>query len=67
MTPSDLYCMAMESDVAGDHMHEICRALGTPYPPRVDDFTELTISPKSSPALVSPAFQKENHHGIYRN
>lgn len=42
MTPSDLYNMAMSDNTAGDHMHELCRLLGTPYPPRVDDFTELT-------------------------
>ena len=42
MTPSDLFCMAMSDNTAGDHMHELCRLLGTPYPPRVDDFTELT-------------------------
>ena len=41
MTPSDLYAMAMESDTADEHMGAICAALGTPYPPSVDDYTEL--------------------------
>ena len=41
MTPSDLYAMCMESDTADEHMGAICAALGTPYPPSVDDYTEL--------------------------
>jgi hypothetical protein len=41
MTPADLYYMAMESNTAGNLMHELCRALNTPYPPRPDDYTEI--------------------------
>jgi hypothetical protein len=41
VTPADLYAMAMESNTAGDLMHEICAALGTPYPPQADDHTEI--------------------------
>ena len=33
--------MCMESDTADEHMGAICAALGTPYPPSVDDYTEL--------------------------
>jgi len=43
MTPADLYCIAMESNTAGDLMHELCRMLNTPYPPRPDDYTELCV------------------------
>ena len=45
ITPSDLYAMAMESDTAGDFMSDICLALGIPYPPNVDDYTEIEIKP----------------------
>jgi hypothetical protein len=42
LTPSALYAMGMESNTAGDLMHELCKALGTDYPPRADDYAELT-------------------------
>ena len=42
LTPSALYCLAMQCDLAGDLMHELCKALGTPYPPKPNDFTVLT-------------------------
>lgn len=41
MTPANLYNMAMESNTAGDLMHELCKLLGTPYPPAPDDYTEI--------------------------
>ena len=41
MTPSDLYCIAMESDTAHRLMPEICKMLATPYPPKLDDVTPI--------------------------
>ena len=37
MTHSDLFAMAMESNIAYRNMEIICKALGVPYPPRADD------------------------------
>jgi hypothetical protein len=59
VTPADLYAMAMESNTAGDLMHEICAALGTPYPPQADDHTEIQPVfnfPMGSQPPVSAAF-----------
>jgi len=41
MTHSDLFCMAMESNIAYKNMEIICKALGVPYPPRADDKTVI--------------------------
>jgi len=59
MTVSDLYAMAMESNTAGDLMHELCAALHVPYPPQADDHTEI------QPVFVftgTPAPQTLAHH-----
>lgn len=41
MTRNDLYCMAMESNTAGDNMRELCAALGEDYPPQPGDMTPI--------------------------
>ena len=42
MTVSDLYCMAMESSTAYQHMERLCALLGVAFPPEQDDTTEVT-------------------------
>jgi len=59
MTESDLYCMAMESDIAHKHMRELCARLGYPFPPRLNppDTTKRDALPdpfeKGTPAPVN--------------
>lgn len=41
MTPSDLYCIAMESKKAYELMPQICKMLATTYPPKLGDTTPI--------------------------
>lgn len=41
MTPSDLYCIAMESKTAYELMPEICKMLATEYPPKLGDVAPI--------------------------
>lgn len=43
MTPSDLYCIAMESKKAYELMPEICKLLDTPYPPKLGDVEQIEV------------------------
>lgn len=44
MTPSDLYSMGMESQTAYEQMKALCSLLGTPFPPKATDHTQLTFN-----------------------
>jgi hypothetical protein len=41
MTPSDLYCMAMESAKSYELMPQLCKLLDTAYPPKLGDVTPI--------------------------
>jgi hypothetical protein len=56
MTNSDLFCMAMESNVAYKHIEFLCIALGVPYPPKADDKTEIDLT-KGLQTPVSSEFK----------
>lgn len=53
MTPSDLYCIAMESPKAYELMPQLCKLLDTPYPTKlggiepIEGVTQLTLLIKS--------------------
>jgi hypothetical protein len=54
MTPSDLYSMGMESQTAYEQMKALCSLLGTPFPPKATDHTQLT-------------FNTQGKHNVNRN
>ncbi len=56
MTHSDLFAMAMESNIAYKNMQIICKALGVPYPPKADDKTVIDLTKGLQPP-VSAAFK----------
>lgn len=39
ITESDLYSMTMESETAYKHAQELCKALGYPFPPKLEPRT----------------------------
>ena len=56
MTPANLYAMAMESNTAGDLMHELCKLLGTPYPPAPDDYAEIKKETEQKPEFIEVVY-----------
>lgn len=59
MTHSDLFCMAMESNIAYKNMEIICKALGVPYPPRADDKTLINLIDIDLPKGLQPPVSAE--------
>lgn len=59
ITESDVYCMAMESETAFKHAQELCKALGYPFPPKLEPRTAKREIPdpfsKGTPAPVTLA------------